>query len=255
MSNFMEVISLTVNKFGALLNCAPQSTLSNNEHYAISSDKRSLSNTVKEDGNWSIIKLAVDNFNSEIETFLSQLSELKVSDNVISWDHLRTFSAICQSTQKAMEALMSKIAQYYNTDCLMVENLVDLYNKIVKKKTAAEEEEEKIIDSQMDEHETIEESEQSRILAKLCQKLATQVALGIQEMFVFSSSFEEEKSDNVVPDNLFTLKITESLVAAKNCLRFDKILKIIKRLKVHFRSIQNSTEALLANDNSFRYVW
>lgn len=251
----MEVISLTVNKFGALLNCAPQSTMSNNEHYAISLDKRSLSSSVKEDGNWSIIKLAVDNFNSEIETLLNQLSELRVSDNIISWDHLRTFSAICQSTQKAMEALMSKIAQYYNTDCLMVENLVDIYNKIVKKKTAAEEEEEKIIDSQMDEHESIEESEQSRMLAKLCQKLATQVALGIQEMFVFSSSFEEEKSDNVVPDDLFTLKISKSLVAAKDCLHFDKVLKIIKRLKVHFKNIQNSTEALLANDNSFRYVW
>lgn len=251
----MEVISLTVNKFGALLNCAPQSTMSNNEHYAISLDKRSLSSSVKEDGNWSIIKLAVDHFNSEIETLLNQLSELRVSDNIISWDHLRTFSAICQSTQKAMEALMSKIAQYYNTDCLMVENLVDIYNKIVKKKTATEEEEEKIIDSQMDEHETKEESEQSRMLAKLCQKLATQVALGIQEMFVFSTSFEEEKSDNVVPDDLFTLKISKSLVAAKDCLHFDKVLKIIKRLKVHFKNIQNSTEALLANDNSFRYVW
>lgn len=264
ISRLLKMLAVTFSQFSALLDCA---TESKSLDQGLPVMKNGCLGCITKDSDiWKDIKNCVKLFNISIQQIQASVEE-KISDAIVCWGQIKTFSEQYSTIQSNLDSLMEIIPDCAN-DMLDFKYLKKMVNDL---HSSALEKEAQIKNSHSlpETCELLEVSEgnakepNSRF-PKLCQNLAIQILLAFQEMLAFSSLIKDqvefhsltndESLGNFELDNLFTVKVVESLQKTRCSLRVDKILKIIEKLKMQISTLQNSAESLQSNDTNFRYV-
>ncbi|GBM33520.1 hypothetical protein AVEN_237450-1, partial [Araneus ventricosus] len=254
LNNLNIRLMATIQQFGVLMNCAPRSFKGSfGEIPVIHKDPRLICSLKKGDLNWTKIMTSITECATQLEKYFQQL--LNSDPNYIVFATWERFSQTLENfkilTTSVDIALSSMQEPQFSGSQQIVSSLTSLSNEVHKEFVNATQQynairhEAKIKTSSQDDV-------RNKSVSATVQKLTKEVLLAYQDITTLcvTSDNMNASEDNICPENLFTTRIMTYLSNFEKYLRFQKVKKLVRKLRKRIQQYLSSVDDLKAIDDS-----
>ncbi|CAL1290109.1 unnamed protein product [Larinioides sclopetarius] len=258
LNNLNIRLMATIQQFGVLMNCAPRSFKSSfGEIPVIHKDQRLICSLKKGDLNWTKIMTSITECATQLEKYFQQLLNSNPNYNVFAtWERfsqtLENFKILTTSVDIALSSM--KEPQFSRSQQI-VSSLTNLSNEVHKEFVNATQQY-NAIRHEAKVKKSVQDDIRNKSVSATIQKLTKEVLLAYQDITTIcvTSDNVNASEDNICPENLFTNRIMTYLSNFEKYLRFQKVKKLVRKLRKQIQQYLSSVDHLKAIDDSLRLL-
>ncbi|XP_042896414.1 midasin [Parasteatoda tepidariorum] len=233
-----------IKRFGAIMNCAPES--SSDVPIKCQMDPYSkpslFSSFEKSDQGWNYVMNNINECLHSTEEQINQLSTKKNRAVLSTWNQSSIIFELLKVLDRSLNNFISKISSAkFDYNQTFLKSFTELRSKIVEvyQKWSAVKAECTI--------KTPSECDTDELnLTSVIQKLVKEMLLGYQDLITLCAENAQDDSpgDDVVPENLFSVKISKCISDVEESLRVKSVLQLMSKLKKKIQHSQDSPDNL-----------
>ncbi|GIY25827.1 hypothetical protein CDAR_600181 [Caerostris darwini] len=255
LNNLMVRFMMALHQFGMLMECAPSPSNGSDDMPSLIGDQNLLCSFVKDDLKWTEVVKCINESSAELENHFQRMCNSASNTSMFTtWERfsqtVENFKILMMSVYTVGNTIRKPGFKREQHPTLSLDRLSD---KVQKEFLKAQERynaihcKSKIKGSQ--------DCTKNITFNSIVQKLTKEVLLAYQDVVALcKSSNEINVSDDMCPENLFTVRITACMSDFEKCLRFQTITKLLNRLKKRIQQNMTSLDDIKAINDSLRLL-